>query len=178
LIRAGKCLPVTTTEVLVKLRKPPLDNLAGESSNHFRFRLGPGEISLSLSARVKRPGEELVSMPAQLSAVGEPTADEVDAYERLLGDAMHGDAMLFVREDAVEALEDAAVFLSRDADPLVDDGDLDMLAVARTLAEVDYQYMLMPDHMPSHPDDPDGSQAFAFGYGYIKGLLQAIGGPA
>ena len=103
LIRAGKCLPVTTTEVLVKLRKPPLDNLAGESSNHFRFRLGPGELSISLSARVKRPGEELISMPTQLSAVEEHTTDEVDAYERLLGDAMHGDAMLFVREDAVEA---------------------------------------------------------------------------
>ena len=103
LIRAGKCLPVTTTEVLVKLRKPPLDNLSGESSNNFRFRLGPGGISLNLSARVKRPGEELVSMPAQLSAIEEHTADEVDAYERLLGDAMQGDAMLFVREDAVEA---------------------------------------------------------------------------
>jgi glucose-6-phosphate 1-dehydrogenase len=103
LIRAGKCLPVTTTEVLVKLRKPPLDRLAGESTNHFRFRLGPGGISLSLSARVKRPGEELVSIPTQLSAVEEHTADEVDAYERLLGDAMRGDAMLFVREDAVEA---------------------------------------------------------------------------
>jgi glucose-6-phosphate 1-dehydrogenase len=103
LIRAGKCLPVSTTEVLVKLRKPPLHNLAGESSNCFRFRLGPGQISLSLSARVKRPGKELVSMPVQLSAVEERSADEVDAYERLLGDAMHGDAMLFVREDAVEA---------------------------------------------------------------------------
>jgi glucose-6-phosphate 1-dehydrogenase len=103
LIRAGKCLPVTTTEVLVKLRKPPLDILGDESSNLFRFRLGPGEISLSLSARVKRPGEELVSKPAHLSAVEEPTADEVDAYERLLGDAMHGDGTLFVREDAVEA---------------------------------------------------------------------------
>ena len=103
LIRAGKCLPVTTTEVLVKLRKPPLGTLAGESTNYFRFRLGPGEISLSLGARVKRPGEELVSMPMQLSAVEEQTADEVDAYERLLGDAMHGDGMLFVREDAVEA---------------------------------------------------------------------------
>ena len=55
-----------------------------------------------------------------------------------------------------------------------DDGDLDMLAVARTLNEVGYPYMLMPDHMPSHADDPRGSQAFAFGYGYIKGLLQAI----
>jgi glucose-6-phosphate 1-dehydrogenase len=50
LIRAGKCLPVTTTEVLVKLRRPPLDDLAGKSSNHFPFRLGPGEISLSLNA--------------------------------------------------------------------------------------------------------------------------------
>src|ERR1700719_1714720 len=103
LIRAGKCLPVTTTEVLVKLRKPPLDILGDESSNLFRFRLGPGEISLSLSARVKRPREELVSKPAHLSVLEKPTADEVDAYERLLGDAMHGDGMLFVREDAVEA---------------------------------------------------------------------------
>jgi glucose-6-phosphate 1-dehydrogenase len=59
--------------------------------------------AISLSARVKRPGEELVSKPAHLSIVEEPTADEVDAYERLLGDAMHGDGMLFVREDAVEA---------------------------------------------------------------------------
>jgi len=80
LIRAGKCLPVTTTEVLVKLRKPPLDILGDESSNPFRFRLGPGEVSLTLSARVKRPGEELVSKPADLSVVEEPTADEVDAY--------------------------------------------------------------------------------------------------
>jgi glucose-6-phosphate 1-dehydrogenase len=103
LIRAGKSLPVTTTEVLVKMRKPPLDNLAGESNNHFRFRLGPGEISISLNARVKRPGEELVSMPTQLSVVEGHTADDFDAYERLLGDAMHGDATLFVREDAVEA---------------------------------------------------------------------------
>jgi glucose-6-phosphate 1-dehydrogenase len=63
LIRAGKCLPVTTTEVLVKLRKPPLDSLAGESSNHFRFRLGPGEISLSLSARVKRPAKNSSPCP-------------------------------------------------------------------------------------------------------------------
>jgi glucose-6-phosphate 1-dehydrogenase len=103
LIRAGKCLPVTATEVLVKLRKPPLDTLAGDTSNYFRFRLGPGDVSLSLSAQIKRPGEELVPMPARLTAVETQTADEVDAYERLLGDAMHGDGMLFVREDAVEA---------------------------------------------------------------------------
>src|SRR5437870_5361586 len=103
LIRAGKFLPVTATEVLVKLRKPPLDNLAGNASNYFRFRLGPGDVTLSLGAQVKRPGEELVPMPAKLTAVEQQTADELDAYERLLGDAMHGDGMLFVRVNAVEA---------------------------------------------------------------------------
>ena len=103
LIRAGKCLPITATEVLVKLRKPPLDNLAGNTCNYFRFRLGPGNITLSLGAQVKRPGADLVPMPAKLTAVENQTADEVDAYERLLEDAMHGDGMLFVREDAVEA---------------------------------------------------------------------------
>ncbi|MEP6643564.1 MAG: glucose-6-phosphate dehydrogenase [Acidobacteriaceae bacterium] len=102
LIRAGKCLPVTATEVLVKLRKPPLDNLTSGESNAFRFRLGP-EISISLSAQVKRPGEDLISTESTLSAVEKPSSDEVDAYERLLGDAMKGDGMLFVREDAVEA---------------------------------------------------------------------------
>ena len=56
----------------------------------------------------------------------------------------------------------------------LDNGDMDMLAVMRTLAEVDYPYMVMPDHVPGHPDDPDGRQAFAFSYGYIKGLLQAV----
>ena len=51
---------------------------------------------------------------------------------------------------------------------------MDMLQVARTLHEVDYPYMVMPDHVPRHPDDPDGKQAFAFSFGYIKGLLKAI----
>jgi mannonate dehydratase len=55
-----------------------------------------------------------------------------------------------------------------------DEGDLDMVEVARTLQEVDYAYMVMPDHMPTHPDDPSGRQAFAYAYGYIKGVLQAI----
>lgn len=56
----------------------------------------------------------------------------------------------------------------------LDNGDLDMLEVARTLYEVDYPYMVMPDHVPEHPDDPGGRQAFAYSYGYIKALLQAI----
>src|SRR5207244_11135837 len=65
LIRAGKCLPVTATEVLVKLRKPPLDNLVGNTCNYFRFRLGPGDITLSLGEQIKRPGAHLVPMPAK-----------------------------------------------------------------------------------------------------------------
>jgi glucose-6-phosphate 1-dehydrogenase len=59
-----------------------------------------------VGARVKKPELELTSIPVELSAVHAPGSDEVDAYERLLTDAMHGDTMLFVREDAVEAAWD------------------------------------------------------------------------
>jgi mannonate dehydratase len=56
-----------------------------------------------------------------------------------------------------------------------DEGDMNMAEVVRTLYEVDYPFMLMPDHMPRHPDDPGfGRQAFAYGFGYIKGILQAL----
>ncbi len=101
LIRAGKCLPVTATEVLVKLRKPPLSRLP-EGSNYFRFRLGP-DLSLSIGARVKKPGPQIDTIPTELSAVQQSLANEMDAYERLLTDAMKGDPLLFVRQDAVEA---------------------------------------------------------------------------
>ena len=55
-----------------------------------------------------------------------------------------------------------------------DEGDMDMVAVMRTLKQVGYEYMVMPDHLPRHDDDPRGDQAFAFGYGYIKALLQSV----
>jgi hypothetical protein len=54
--------------------------LVGHASNYFRLRLGPGDVSLSLSAQVKRPGEDFVSVPAKLTAVEQQTADELDAY--------------------------------------------------------------------------------------------------
>ncbi|HST12768.1 MAG TPA: glucose-6-phosphate dehydrogenase [Terriglobales bacterium] len=101
LIRAGKSLPITATEVLVKLKQPPLGGLSA-GNNYLRFRLGP-DLSISLGASVKRPGAAMVSMPVELSAIKTTHGDEVDAYERLLGDAIQGDAILFVREDAVEA---------------------------------------------------------------------------
>jgi len=99
-IRAGKCLPLDATEVLVKLKKSPLrEEVSG--SNFFRFRLSP-DFTLNLGAHVKRPGPEMVSMPVELSAL-EKDKKEQSPYERLLTDAMRGDKLLFVREDVVEA---------------------------------------------------------------------------
>jgi len=102
LIRAGKRMPTTATEVYVKLRKPPLAKSGVDGRNYYRFRLGP-DFELSLGARVKRPGPLMVPMPVELSAVKYTTTDEMDAYDRLLTDAMRGDQLLFVRQDAVEA---------------------------------------------------------------------------
>ncbi len=55
-----------------------------------------------------------------------------------------------------------------------DEGDVDMVRALRIYQEVDYPYMLMPDHVPRHADDPEDLQAFAFCYGYIRALLQAV----
>jgi glucose-6-phosphate 1-dehydrogenase len=101
-IRAGKCLPTTMTEVLVRLRRPPLGRMAPGETNHFRFRLSP-EVTIGLGARVKQPGGQMVGVPTELKVVHYPGGEELDAYERLLGDAMAGDPTLFAREDGVEA---------------------------------------------------------------------------
>ena len=101
-IRAGKCLPVTTTEVLVHLKRPPLTMLSPGHGNYVRFRLGP-EVTIAVGAQVKRPGELMQGEETELSFLDKPEGDEMDAYERLLGDAMEGDAALFARQDAVEA---------------------------------------------------------------------------
>jgi glucose-6-phosphate 1-dehydrogenase len=101
-IRAGKCLPVTATEVRVNLRRPPLQRPAAHEGNYYRFRLSP-ELQIALGARMKQPGERMVGFPTELSFMHRADCDEMDAYERLLGDAMDGDQTLFARQDAVEA---------------------------------------------------------------------------
>jgi len=101
-IRAGKCLPVTTTEVFVKLKRPPLRKLGEGDTNYFRFRLSP-DVIIAVGAQVKRPGEEMMSEPTELKLVHHQDGEEMDAYERLLSDAMAGDGTLFARQDAVEA---------------------------------------------------------------------------
>ena len=101
-LRAGKCLPVSATEVVVDLKRPPLVKLAPGKGNYVRFRLSP-DVTIAVGARVKRPGEEMVGDETELSFVHHPHGDEMDAYERLIGDAMDGDASLFARQDVVEA---------------------------------------------------------------------------
>jgi glucose-6-phosphate 1-dehydrogenase len=102
-IRAGKCLPVTATEIRVEFKQPPkevFDRLP-PSPNYIRFRLSP-DVAISLGARVKRPGEDMVGELVELMLRHTP-GDEMRAYERLLGDAIEGDPTLFVREDEVLA---------------------------------------------------------------------------
>jgi glucose-6-phosphate 1-dehydrogenase len=99
-IRAGKCMPVDATEVVVRLKKSPLREDVTDS-NFVRFRLGP-EFSLNLGAQVKRPGPEMTSTLVELS-VAEKSKCAQSPYERLLTDAMRGDKLLFVRQDVVEA---------------------------------------------------------------------------
>ena len=101
-IRAGKCLPVTSTEIVVRLRRPPTMFHSFElAPNHVRFRISP-DITLAIGTNVIAPGQETVSEAAEMVGTELPRADEMDAYERVLGDAMHGDATLFAREDYVE----------------------------------------------------------------------------
>jgi glucose-6-phosphate 1-dehydrogenase len=103
-IRAGKQMPVTATEVFVELKRPPqavFDPITQSQADYFRFRLGP-DVSISLGARAKLPGEAMAGERVEL-VVRQTQADEMKPYERLLGDALRGDPMLFVGEDGVEA---------------------------------------------------------------------------
>ena len=103
-IRAGKCLPLTTTEVMVELNAPP-QVVFGEreppQGNYYRFRLGP-DVVIALGARAKVPGEAMTGENVELVARHHSPGERAP-YERLLGDAMEGDQTLFAREDTVEA---------------------------------------------------------------------------
>ena len=107
-MRAGKSLRTTCTEVFVELRNPPpvvFSEATPSVGNYVRFRLSP-QVVIALGARAKRPGEGLAGHPVELSVVEEPRQGEdgrLGEYERLLGDAMAGDATLFARQDVVEA---------------------------------------------------------------------------
>ena len=114
-IRAGKKLPVTCTEVLVRLRQPPtMFKGFALASNHVRFRISP-DVTIAIGANVVASGDETRSEITEIVGLRLPPAEEKDAYERVLGDAMHGDTTLFAREDYVEEAW-------RIVDPVLKDG--------------------------------------------------------
>jgi len=101
-IRAGKCLPVTCTEILIRLRQPPtMYQRYNLKTNFCRLRISP-DIVLAFGLNVTSPLDEAECELEELIASRHPCAKEMDAYERVLGDAMHGDQTLFAREDYVE----------------------------------------------------------------------------
>jgi glucose-6-phosphate 1-dehydrogenase len=106
-VRAGKSLARTMTEIFVELKNAPnvvFHEPAPKGGNYVRFRLSP-QVVIALGARAKQPGEGMTGRNVELSVVdlAEQPGAKVDAYERLLGDAMLGDATLFARQDVVEA---------------------------------------------------------------------------
>jgi glucose-6-phosphate 1-dehydrogenase len=101
-IRAGKNLPATCMEVFARFQKPPL--VIGDaacSRNYLRFRISP-EMTIAVGTTVMGPSEALECEMVEMVASRHPRPEEVDAYERVLGDAMAGDATVFAREDYVE----------------------------------------------------------------------------
>ena len=102
-IRAGKQLPISCTEILVRLRRPPeiYHAQAAMEQNHIRLRISP-DVAIAIGMMVLTPGKEIVGRPIEMVANHHPEANEMDAYERVLGEAIAGDSTLFAREDYVE----------------------------------------------------------------------------
>jgi glucose-6-phosphate 1-dehydrogenase len=101
-IRAGKHLPVTCTEVVGRLRKPPtVVRDSALSQNYLRIRISP-EMTIAIGTTVMAAGEALKGETVEMVASRHPRPEEMEAYERVLGDAMAGDPTLFARQDYVE----------------------------------------------------------------------------
>ena len=101
-IRAGKCLPVTCTEVVMQLKRPPrVFPGCKPERNVLRFRISPTH-ELAFGLTVMDEAEQGVGQACELLASQRPGPTEMDAYERVLTDAMAGDRTLFAREDYVE----------------------------------------------------------------------------
>jgi glucose-6-phosphate 1-dehydrogenase len=103
-IRAGKMLPVTCTEATVEFKRPPRETfgeLVPTNSAHMRIRMSP-DLVIGLGARVKIPGERMVGRDVELE-MHRQAAHDVPPYQRLLGDASHGNPELFSRQDLAEA---------------------------------------------------------------------------
>lgn len=103
LIRAGKCMPVTATEVDIRFRRPPYDvfGIGDRTSNSLRFRIWP-ETAVGLGVLGKKPGGGMEPQAEELSFAQAPGSD-MRPYDRLIGAALSGERWLFARQDTVEA---------------------------------------------------------------------------
>ena len=152
-VRAGKALPVTATEVLVELRQPPemvFPEIEPPDGNFLRFRLTP-DMSISLGARAKMPGEAMHGEAVELFARHQ-SGSERPPYQRLIGDARKGDQSLFAREDSVEAAW-KVIDPVLHTEPLVHEyvkGSWGPAAASTVLANGDHWH----DPLPSPPAPP------------------------
>jgi glucose-6-phosphate 1-dehydrogenase len=107
-VRAGKCLKITCTEIMVELKTAPqvvFTEPTPSIGNYVRFRLSP-QVAIAIGARAKRPGDGMMGMPLELSVVDQAAGGgekRLGDYARLIDEAMSGDATLFARQDVVEA---------------------------------------------------------------------------
>ena len=119
IIRAGKCLPVTATEVMVELKRPPLaifDEISPATSNYFRFRLSP-EVVISAGARVKQPGEEMRGEPRGADRPHEPRGETI-AVRAAAGRCDARRPSLFTRDDASKRRGGSSIRSLRDVTPV------------------------------------------------------------
>jgi glucose-6-phosphate 1-dehydrogenase len=157
-IRAGKCLPVTTTEVIVELKRPPravFGNVGPNHPNHLHFRLSP-DVFIALNAQAKIPGEGFQGEEVELVA-RHLDEDVMSPYERLLGDALRGDPTLFTREDMVDAAW-------RVVDPVVKAGGAALPYEPGTWGPEAADRIIAGDggwHNPGRPAAPPTAQAAA-----------------
>ncbi len=105
LIRAGKCMPVTATDVVFRFRKPPHDAFGlGElaATNQLRVRINPDD-QVGVTLLGKKPGPGLAAQPRELAYSGQTMEQMMRPYDRLIGAALSGERYLFARQDTVEA---------------------------------------------------------------------------
>jgi glucose-6-phosphate 1-dehydrogenase len=114
-IRAGKTMPVTATDISITLKQPPHDVFGIEPAHpedSLRFRIWP-ETAVSLTLHGKKPGAGWEPQAEELSFAQQAGSD-IRPYDRLIGAALNADRWLFARQDTVEAAW-------RIVDPILDD---------------------------------------------------------
>jgi glucose-6-phosphate 1-dehydrogenase len=101
LIRAGKCLPKTSTEIRIQFKRPPRSRVGPGQGNYIRLQVNPG-LDIAMGVRCRQDGQNFEGESTELSLIRHAGEDTRGAYGRLLSAALKGDGTLFTREDAVD----------------------------------------------------------------------------